>query len=130
MSAKMSNLARIQEMHDIIIKTRRQISELGFTKERFLAPANDSDDLIAEGLLNRMLRLTEEMSNVDSVTAGQYSLDTDNARAVRNRLAHAYGNVDRGIVWEIYNDELDTILEGCRAYCEDMGVDLVFCDFC
>lgn len=124
MSAKKSELGRIQEVFDIVIKTRAQIANTQFTKERFINPPNDADDLMAEGILNRVLRLTEELGNIEDATAQKYSLNGKGARGIRNRLAHAYGEVDREIVWGVIENDFDEILEGCRAYCEDMGVEI------
>lgn len=70
MSAKKSELGRIQEVYDIIARTRSQIASTQFTKERFLNPANDEDDLMAEGILNRVLRLTEELSYTEEMRRG------------------------------------------------------------
>ena len=60
MSAKGSDLARIQEIWDVGVQTQNQIASLGFTRNRFLEPQSDVDDLIGEGIMNRVLRITEE----------------------------------------------------------------------
>lgn len=124
MNAKKSDLGRIQEIYDIAIKTRAQINSTQFTRERFLNPTNDEDDLMAEGILNRVLRLTEELGCIEESTAATYSLNDKGARGIRNRLAHAYGEVDREIVWGVIENDFDEILDGCRAYCNDMGVEI------
>lgn len=124
MNAKKSDLGRIQEIYDIAMKTRAQINSTQFTKERFLNPTNDEDDLMAEGILNRVLRLTEELGSVEEATARKYSLNDKGARGIRNRLAHAYGEVDREIVWNVIENDFDEILDGCRAYCNGMGVEI------
>lgn len=124
MSAKRSELGRIQEVYDIIAKTRTQIASTQFTKERFLYPANDEDDLMAEGILNRVLRLTEELGYIEEATAKKYAFNDKGARGIRNRLAHAYGEVDREIVWNVIENDFDEIIDGCAAYCEDIGVEL------
>lgn len=124
MSAKKSELGRIQEVYDIIAKTRTQIASTQFTKERFLDPANDEDDLMAEGILNRVLRLTEELGSIEEATAKKYSLNDKGARGVRNRLAHAYGEIDREIIWDVIENDFDEIIDGCTAYCGDIGIEL------
>lgn len=124
MSAKRSELGRIQEIYDIIVKTRSQIASTQFTKERFLNPANDEDDLMAEGILNRVLRLTEELGGIEETTAKKYSLNDKGARGVRNRLAHAYGETDCEIIWDVIGNDFDEIIDGCTAYCGDIGVEL------
>lgn len=124
MNAKKSNLGRIQEIYDIAIKTRAQINSTQFTRERFLNPTNDEDDLMAEGILNRVLRLTEELGCIEESTAATYSLNDKGARGIRNRLAHAYGEVDREIIWDVIENDFGEIIDGCTAYCGDIGVDL------
>ena len=73
------------------------MSALGFTKDRFVAPATDADDLIAEGIMNRVLRVTEEAGKLSEDIAVEYGFDRHAVTGVRNRLAHAYGEVDRDI---------------------------------
>lgn len=124
MSAKKSELGRIQEVYDIIAKTRSQIASTQFTKGRFLDPANDEDDLMAEGILNRVLRLTEELSYIEEATAKKYAFNDKGARGIRNRLAHAYGEVDREIIWDVIENDFDEIIDGCTAYCGDIGIEL------
>lgn len=124
MSAKKSELGRIQEVYDIIARTRSQIASTQFTKERFLNPANDEDDLMAEGILNRVLRLTEELGYIEEATAKKYAFNDKGARGIRNRLAHAYGEVDREIVWGVIENDFDEIIDGCAAYCGDTGIEL------
>ncbi len=55
MNAKSSDLGRIQEIYDIIAKTNQQIKEISFDKDRFLDPKTDEDNLISEGIMNRVL---------------------------------------------------------------------------
>lgn len=124
MNAKKNDLGRIQEVYDIIKKTSKQVEELSFTKERFLDPKSDEDDLIAEGIMNRIFRLTEELGHLDEALAEGYALDTKGARGIRNRLAHAYGEVDREIIWAVIEKEFADIEHGCKQFCDDVGVEL------
>ena len=55
MSAKPTDLARIQEIYDVIVQTQRQLGALSFDKARFLHPGNDQDEVLAEGFMNRVL---------------------------------------------------------------------------
>ena len=43
---------------------------------------------------------------------------------MRNRLAHAYGEVDREILWEVISEDFDELLSSCRAYCDEKGLEL------
>ncbi len=124
MSAKSSDLARVQEIWDVATQTQRQIAVLGFTGERFLEPLDDADDLIAEGLMNRVLRIAEETGRISDGVAERFGFERAAASGVRNRLAHAYGEVDRQIIWEVIERDLEPLLEACQAYCDENGVEL------
>ena len=76
MSAKSTDLARVQEVYDVVRQTQEQMRKLVFTKERFLNPTNDVDDLIAEGLMNRAFRITEEAGKISADVAARYGFDT------------------------------------------------------
>lgn len=98
--------------------------ELGFSKERFLEPDSTEDDLIAEGIINRVLRVSEEAGRISDDIARHYGFDTKGASGVRNRLAHAYGEVDREIIWQVISEDFDELIASCRAYCDDNGLEL------
>ncbi len=91
MSAKHDDWARLQEIYDVVRETRIQMEQIGFTKERFLDPENAQDDLISEGLMNRVFRVTEEVGHLSDEVARRYGFDRQGVLGVRNRLAHAYG---------------------------------------
>lgn len=124
MSAKRNELARIQEIYDVATQTLSQMEELGFTEERFLEPKGAEDDLIAEGILNRVLRVTEEAGHIEDGVARQYGFDRRGAVDVRNRLAHAYGEVDREIIWQVLTEDFKVLISACHAYCDDQGLEL------
>lgn len=124
MNAKSTDLARIQEIYDVIQETRRQISALDITEDKFLNPSNDTEDLISEGILNRVLRVTEEAGSISDEVMQQYGFDRYGVRGVRNRLAHAYGEVDREIIWNVIKGDFDSLLESCIKFCEDSGLEL------
>ena len=124
MTAKPSDLGRIQEIFDVVTQTQNQMGELGFSRERFMNPATAEDDLIAEGVINRVLRVAEEAGRISDDVASQSGFDTKGASGVRNRLAHAYGEVDREILWQVIAEDFDALLGSCRAYCEDRGLEL------
>lgn len=124
MIAKRSDLGRIQEIHDVIVQAQAQMSELGITKERFLNPLSAQDDLIAEGITNRILRITEEAGHIDDEVAARYGFDRRGAVGVRNRLAHVYGEVDRDILWQVIEEDFDALLASCQSFCDDNGLEL------
>lgn len=124
MSAKRDDWSRLQEIHDVIIATQSQMQELSFSEQRFLHPKNAQDDLIAEGILNRVLRVTEEAGHVSEAVAKKYGFDRQGVLGVRNRLAHAYGEIDRDIVWSVIQDDFEELLEACKRFCEDNGIEM------
>lgn len=124
MSARPNDLARIQEVFNVATQTQKQVKELGFTKRRFINPSTVEDDLIAEGIMNRVFRITEEVGRIDGAIAQEYEFDTHGASGVRNRLAHAYLEVDREIVWDVVKTEIPVLIEACKKYCDDNGIDI------
>lgn len=122
MNAKNNDLARIQEIWDLIEQTQAQMKNLEFTKDRFLNPANDSDDLIAEGLMNRVFRIVEEAGHISDSVANEYGFERRAASGVRNRLAHAYGEVDKEIIWQVISVDLTELANACTRFAEDLGI--------
>lgn len=124
MSAKATDLARIQEMFDLITETQGQIERLGITEERFKRPATDADRLFSEAIMNRVLRVTEEAGSLSDEALAHYEFERRAIKGVRNRLAHVYGDVDTDIVWDVAQGDFPKLLEGCQAYCDDLGLEL------
>ncbi|MDO5043555.1 MAG: DUF86 domain-containing protein [Slackia sp.] len=100
------------------------MASLGVTKESFVNPAGDEQDLLAEGVMNRVFRVAEEAGHVSEQVAVSYGFERHAILGVRNRLAHAYGEVDRELIWEVVENDFDSLLAACRAYCDDEGIDL------
>ena len=125
MNAKGTDLARIQEVYDVIKETQRQMAGLEITYDRFVSPASDADDLIAEGILNRVLRATEEAGKISEEIAQAYGFDLHGVSGVRNRLAHAYGEVDRDIIWTVIQEDFSKLVEACERFADDCGIELV-----
>ncbi|WP_283170942.1 HepT-like ribonuclease domain-containing protein [Curtanaerobium respiraculi] len=125
MSAKRSELSRIQEIYDVVCQTLHQVDELGWSAEKFVSPKDAEEDLVSEGLMNRVFRVAEESGHIGEATAGMYGFEAHAARGVRNRLAHAYGDVDREIVWNVIDSDFPKLKEACEQYAADNGLDLV-----
>lgn len=123
MSAKENDLLRIQEMYDIATQTMSQIDELGFNRERFVHAQTVQDQLIAEGLANRVFRITEEGGKLSELFK-EYGFELREMSGLRNRLAHAYGTIDMEIVWNVLETEFPKVIEGCERYCDDNGITL------
>ena len=123
MSAKENDLLRIQEMYDIATQTMSQIAELEFNQERFVHTQSVQDQLIAEGLANRVFRITEEGGKLSELFK-EYGFELREMSGLRNRLAHAYGTIDMEIVWNVLETEFPKVIEGCERYCDDNGITL------
>ena len=123
MSAKESDLLRIQEIYDVATQTQAQVEELGFSRGQFVSPKSARDELIAEGLINRVFRVTEEGCKLSGLFA-EYGFDRRAMNGIRNRLAHAYGTIDMDIVRDVLEVEFPKLADACVRYCEDEGIDL------
>ena len=123
MTAKASDLMRIQEMYDIASQTLSQLSAISFTRERFISPSNPNDALVAEGLTNRVFRLAEEGGKL-SGELRPYGFDSSGMAGMRNILAHAYGEIDQSLVWITLTSDFPAIVKACEAFCDDQGIDL------
>ena len=60
----------------------------------------------------------------EDVVGQAHITDTLKTEIKTNRLAHAYGDVDREIIWQVIDSDFDVLLAACQKYCEDVGVDL------
>lgn len=70
MSARKNDLLRVQEMYDVVTQTLVQLEELNITKDQFVSPRTTTDELIAEGFANRVLRVTEEGGGLPELFGG------------------------------------------------------------
>lgn len=123
MIAKRDDLARVQEIYDVVCQTLRQLAETGFDQARFVEPATAEDDLMAEGLANRVFRVAEEGGRL-SEGFSAYGFPLREMAGMRNILAHAYGQVDRVIVWRVLTTDFPNLAAACERYCEDRGLAL------
>ena len=74
--------------------------------------------------MNRVLRVTEGAGSLSDEALAHYEFERRAIKGVRNRLAHAYGDVDTDIVWDVVQGDFPKLLEGCQAYCDDLGLEL------
>lgn len=124
MNAKATDLTRIQEIYDTVRITQAQMKAIGFTRERFTSPRDVQDELIAEGITNRVLRITEEIAHLSTQTARSYGFEQALASGLRNRLAHAYGEIDFAIVWDVIEHDFGALIRSCETYCDEHGLSL------
>lgn len=124
MSAKANDAQRIQEIYDVATQTLAQCEDLGLTEEQFLNPTTAQEDLVADGLVNRVLRVTEEGGKLSEEFA-EYGFEMREMSALRNRIAHAYRTIDKAIVWQVLVKEFPALVESCKHYCEEQGLYLL-----
>lgn len=124
MSAKENDLLRIQEIYDVATLTLAQLEELSLTVEQFVAPGTTQEELIAEGLANRVFRVAEEGGKLSEMFKA-YGFELREMSGLRNRLAHAYGSIDMALVWGVLENDFPKLVEGCERYCEDNDIALL-----
>ncbi len=74
--------------------------------------------------MNRVLRVTEEIAHISGETADACGFEKSLASGVRNRLAHAYGEIDSEIIWDVIEHDFDSLLAACIRYCDEQGLSL------
>ena len=121
MSAKPNDILRIQEIYDIATETLAQLEELSLTEEQFLYPSTARDKLMTEGLVNRVLRAAEEGGKLSTALL-EYGFEMKEMSGLRNRIVHAYGTIDMGIIWKILQTEFPQLVENCEDYCTRQGL--------
>lgn len=89
MSARHDDTLRIQEMHRIICETLDYLRELSITYDSFTCPQNPQEELMADGLIARVLRVTEEAGSL-SAAAEPFGIPVKSCRDMRNIIAHTY----------------------------------------
>lgn len=124
MSAKENDLLRIQEIYDVATLTLAQLEELNVTAEQFVAPGTTQEELIAEGLANRVFRVAEEGGKLSEMFKA-YGFELREMSGLRNRLAHAYGSIDMALVWDVLENDFPELIEGCERYCDDHDIALL-----
>lgn len=68
--------------------------------------------LVQHGVTNCLYIITEAASRISDETKKQHpEIEWDVIRGMRNRLAHAYFDIDLGIVWESATSDVPRLLE-------------------
>ena len=124
MNAKATDYARVYEAYKTICETKDDIAELNITKESFCNPEGTAQKVIAEGIENRLFRITEELGSISDDVAAEYVFPTRAAKGVRNRLAHLYGDIDREILWDVIERDFTAVIQASEKYCDDNGLEL------
>lgn len=121
MSAKENDLLRIQEIYDVATQTLAQLEEVGITQEQFLFPETAQDELVTEGLMNRVFRVAEEGGHLSEMFK-DFGFELREMSGLRNRLAHAYGSVDKRIIWAVLQTDFPSLIEGCERFCQEQNI--------
>jgi len=79
--------------------------------EKFIAGLTEKDfrksDLVQHGVINCLYIIGEAANRITPATREQFpDIEWDVIRGMRNRLAHAYFDINLGIVW--YSATIDT----------------------
>ena len=86
-------------------------------------PQTTEAALAAEGLANRVFRVAEEGGKLSAIFES-YGFELHKMNGMRNRLAHAYGTVDMGIVWDVLESEFPRLRVACEHYCKENNLAL------
>lgn len=71
------------------------MAQILYNKERFINPQGALEELLAEGICNRVFRVTEELVHVSAKTSSECGFEQHAVAGVRNRLVNAYGEIDK-----------------------------------
>jgi uncharacterized protein with HEPN domain len=123
MSARRDDEGRLRELYAVVAETLSQIEELGFTEEQFKHPSDVCEELVADGLIARVLRVTEEAGCL-SEDIEPYGIPVRSCRDMRNIIAHTYWRVDKDIIWHALIDEFPHMKAAAERYADDKGISL------
>lgn len=94
-------------------------------KEAFIAADTIEARILANGLLMRVFRATEEAGSMSEETrAANPEIYWRGIKSMRNVLAHDYGEVDREAVWDSIEHDFSELERFCLAFAEENGIDL------
>ena len=123
MSGRGDDTARVCEIYAVVVQTLRQVVESGVTASSFMEPRTAVEELVADGLIARVLRVTEEAGNL-SEDLEKYGIPVGACRGMRNIIAHTYWRVDRAVVWQALAEDFPAVRDACERYARDKGFDL------
>lgn len=125
MSAKNSDYKRVAELYGVIQETKGRVAYVGMDKEAFIAADTFDARILANGLLMRVFRATEEAGSMSEGTRAAHPvIYLRGIKSMRNVLAHDYGEVDREAVWDSIEHDFSELERFCLAFAEENGIDL------
>lgn len=76
---------------------------------------NAENQLPYNGICHLLLAIGEESKKIEiSLKETQSFISWDEIAGLRNRIAHDYRGIDKNIVFEIVNNELETLQKACE----------------
>ena len=122
MSARQDDDRRIAEIWVATQQLKRKLKASGLARESFVAPTNDVEQLMVDGLYHGLTRIVEECAGLSFHLKSRYpTVPWDEIVGMRNRLVHDYPGTSMGVVWAAIDSDVDQLLEVCEDYCRRTG---------
>lgn len=125
MNAKNNDAARICQIFSAIQELHARINATQISSEDF----DDTQDIIKRTLIDGLefcaYSITEEATNLSQETKERYpDIPWHKVRGFRNRLSHAYGEIDHREVWDAIVYDFPHLENVCLSYAADHTIDL------
>ncbi len=123
MSARQDDDRRIAEIWVATHQLKRRLAASGITRDTFIEPRNDVEQLLVDGLYHGLERVIEECSGLSFAVKSRYpDVPWDQITGMRNRLVHDYPGASLSMVWAAISEEVDELLGVCDDYCARTGI--------
>ena len=119
MSARQDDDRCIAEIWVATKQLKRKLAASGLVRETFVAPTNDVEQLMVDGLYHGLARIVEECAGLSFFVKSRYpDVPWDEIVGMRNRLVHDYPGASMGVIWSAINSDIDQLLDVCEDYCK------------
>jgi uncharacterized protein with HEPN domain len=123
MSARADDDRRIAEIWVATRQLKRKLVASGLTRESFVTPTSDLEQLLVDGLYHGLERIVEECRGLSFHMKSCYpDVPWDQIGGMRDRLVHDYPGTSLDLVWSAISVEVDQLLDVCEDYCRRTGV--------
>ncbi|HSK19238.1 MAG TPA: HepT-like ribonuclease domain-containing protein [Longimicrobiales bacterium] len=93
---------------ELMLDTARRLHGLARGRSR---PDLDTDDVLVLAMLHLIQRLGETASRLSAeFRAAHPEFPWGEMIAMRNRIVHAYGDLDPDIVWHVATDDIEAVI--------------------
>lgn len=117
MSAKANDDLRMAEIAEICNEIEARLEEFNPTLETFLDPKDVFERTVVDGFYACIYRVIEEASNLDIETMAEFpNIPWNQIRGLRNRVAHAYGELDAATMWTVVSKDVKSLSDMASAY--------------